>query len=257
MTRLAGKVVLISGATSGIGKVCAEVFAREGASVVLTGRRTDEGEAAAARIRRDGGKAIFVQTDVTDEAAVQNAVETTIRTYGSLHVLFNNAGGSSNADGPVTEASLDEFWRVIKLDLFGTFLCSRFAIPEIARAGGGSVINNASMVGIKGELNRDAYTAAKGGVIALTRSMAAEFVREMPGGLSARIEQGGTNVSGGQRQRLSIARALIRKPGLYVFDDSFSALDLATDARLRGSSARPRSVSSCDASAPARACSTA
>ena len=178
MTRLAGKVVLISGATSGIVKVCAEVFAREGASVVLTGRRTDEGEAAAARIRRDGGKAIFVQTDVTDEAAVQNAVETTIRTYGSLHVLFNNAGGSSNADGRVTEASLDEFWRVIKLDLFGTFLCSRFAIPEIARAGGGSVINNASMVGIKGELNRDAYTAAKGGVIALTRSMAAEFVRE-------------------------------------------------------------------------------
>ncbi len=178
MTRLAGKVVLISGATSGIGKVSAEVFAREGAKVVLTGRRAAEGEAAAAAIRRDGGSAIFVQADVTDEAAVRNAVETTIRTYGGLHVLFNNAGGSSNADGRVTEGSLDEFWRVIKLDLFGTFLCCRFAIPEIIRAGGGAVINNASMVGIKGELNRDAYTAAKGGVIALTRSMAAEFVRE-------------------------------------------------------------------------------
>ena len=145
--------------------------------MVLTGRRA-EGEAVAAAIRRDGGTATFVQTDVTDEAAVRRAVETTIRTYGSLHVLFNNAGGSSNADGKVTEASLDEFWRVIKLDLFGTFLCCRLAIPEIIRAGGGAVINNASMVGIKGELNRDAYTAAKGGVIALTRSMAAEFVRE-------------------------------------------------------------------------------
>lgn len=178
MTRLAGKVVLISGATTGIGKASAGVFAREGAKVVLTGRRVPEGEAAAAAIRRDGGTAIFVQTDVTDEAAVRRAVETTIREYGALHVLFNNAGGSSNADGRVTEASLDEFWRVIRLDLFGTFLCCRFAIPEIIRAGGGAVINNASMVGIKGELNRDAYTAAKGGVIALTRSMAAEFVRE-------------------------------------------------------------------------------
>lgn len=177
MSRLVGKVVLVSGATTGIGKVSAEVFAREGAKVVLTGRRA-EGEAVAAAIRRDGGTATFVQTDVTDEAAVRRAVETTIRTYGALHVLFNNAGGSSNADGKVTEASLDEFWRVIKLDLFGTFLCCRFAIPEIIRAGGGAVINNASMVGIKGELNRDAYTAAKGGVIALTRSMAAEFVRE-------------------------------------------------------------------------------
>jgi NAD(P)-dependent dehydrogenase (short-subunit alcohol dehydrogenase family) len=178
MTRLAGKVVLISGATSGIGKASAGVFAREGAKVVLTGRRVPEGEAAAAAIRRDGGTAIFVQTDVTDEAAVRRAVETTIREYGALHVLLNNAGGSSNADGKVTEASLDEFWRVVRLDLFGTFLCCRFAIPEIVRAGGGAVINNASMVGIKGELNRDAYTAAKGGVIALTRSMAAEFVRE-------------------------------------------------------------------------------
>jgi NAD(P)-dependent dehydrogenase (short-subunit alcohol dehydrogenase family) len=178
MTRLAGKVVLISGATTGIGKASAGVFAREGAKVVLTGRRVPEGEAAAAAIRRDGGTAVFVQTDVTDEAAVRRAVETTIREYGALHVLFNNAGGSSNADGKVTEASLDEFWRVIRLDLFGTFLCCRFAIPEIVRAGGGAVINNASMVGIKGELNRDAYTAAKGGVIALTRSMAAEFVRE-------------------------------------------------------------------------------
>jgi NAD(P)-dependent dehydrogenase (short-subunit alcohol dehydrogenase family) len=178
MTRLAGKVVLVSGATSGIGKTSAGVFAREGAKVVLTGRRVPEGEAAAEAIRRGGGTATFVQTDVTDEAAVRRAVETTIRTYGALHVLFNNAGGSSNADGKVTEASLEEFWRVIRLDLFGTFLCCRFAIPEIIRAGGGAVINNASMVGIKGELNRDAYTAAKGGVIALTRSMAAEFVRE-------------------------------------------------------------------------------
>ena len=176
MPRLLGKVALIAGATTGIGKVTAEEFAREGAKVVLTGRRTSEGEAAAAGIRHSGGDAIFVQTDVTDEAAVKNAVARTVEKYGSLHVLFNNAGGSSNADGKVTTASLDEFWRVIRVDLFGTFLCSRYAIPEIIKAGGGAVINNASMVGIKGELNRAGYSAAKGGVIALTRSMAADFV---------------------------------------------------------------------------------
>src|SRR5215472_16508664 len=117
MPRLEGKVVFVSGATSGIGKVTAEECARAGARVVLAGRRGAEGEAAAEGIRRTGGEAIFV------------------RTYGALHVLFNNAGGSSNADGKVTEGSLEEFWRVIKLDLYGTFLCCRFGIPAIVRAG--------------------------------------------------------------------------------------------------------------------------
>jgi NAD(P)-dependent dehydrogenase (short-subunit alcohol dehydrogenase family) len=176
--RLQGKVALITGATSGIGKTTAGYFAREGASVVATGRRSAEGDAVVEEIRRANGKAIFVRTDVTEVDDVRHAVEEAVRHFGALHVLFNNAGGSSNADGPVTEASLDEFWRVIKLDLYGTFLCSRFAIPEMVKAGGGAVINNASMVGIKGELNRAAYTCAKGGVVALTRSMAAEFVRD-------------------------------------------------------------------------------
>lgn len=179
MRRLEGKVVFVTGATSGIGKVSAEVFAAAGAKVVLTGRRTAEGEAAAQAIRRSGAEALFIRTDITEEADVRSAIQQTIHTYGALHILFNNAGGSSNADGKVTEGSLEEFWRVIKLDLYGTFLCCRLAIPEIVRAGGGSVINNASMVGIKGELNRDAYTAAKGGVISLTRSMAANFVKDL------------------------------------------------------------------------------
>ncbi|MET0984849.1 MAG: SDR family NAD(P)-dependent oxidoreductase [Steroidobacteraceae bacterium] len=177
MGRLTGKVAFIAGATVGIGKATAIQFAREGAQVVVAGRRVPEGEAVAAEIKRVGGEAIFVRTDVTEPDQVRDAIETTVRTYGKLNVLFNNAGGSSNADGRVTAAALDEFWRVIKLDLYGTFLCCRFAIPEMEKAGGGSIINNASMVGIKGELNRAAYTAAKGGVIALTRSMAADFVR--------------------------------------------------------------------------------
>jgi NAD(P)-dependent dehydrogenase (short-subunit alcohol dehydrogenase family) len=178
MGRLDGKVIFVAGATGGIGAVAAALFAREGARVAVAGRRAAEGQAVVDGIARTGGEAIFLRTDVTEQESVEAAIHATVRTFGRLNVLFNNAGGSSNADGPVTEASLDEFWRVIKLDLYGTFLCCRFAIPEIIKAGGGSVINNASMVGIKGELRRAAYTAAKGGVIALTRSMAAEFVRD-------------------------------------------------------------------------------
>jgi NAD(P)-dependent dehydrogenase (short-subunit alcohol dehydrogenase family) len=177
MSRLVGKVVFVAGGTGGIGAVAAGLFAREGARVAVAGRRAVEGQQVVDSIKADGGEAIFLRTDVTHKESVEESIRATVRTFGLLNVLFNNAGGSSNADGLVTEASLDEFWRVIKLDLYGTFLCCRFAIPEIIKAGGGSVINNASMVGIKGELRRDAYTAAKGGVIALTRSMAAEFVR--------------------------------------------------------------------------------
>jgi NAD(P)-dependent dehydrogenase (short-subunit alcohol dehydrogenase family) len=178
MGRLDGKVVFIAGGTIGIGAVAAGAFAREGAKVAVAGRRVAEGQQVVEGIRRGGGDAVFLRTDVTEPQQVEESIRATVGAFGRLNVLFNNAGGSSNADGPVTEASLDEFWRVIKLDLYGTFLCCRFAIPEIIKAGGGSVINNASMVGIKGELKRAAYTAAKGGVIALTRSMAAEFVRD-------------------------------------------------------------------------------
>jgi NAD(P)-dependent dehydrogenase (short-subunit alcohol dehydrogenase family) len=178
MGRLDGKVVFVAGGTGGIGAVAAVQFAQEGAKVAIAGRRVTEGRQVEDRIKSAGGHAIYLRTDITDKENVEASIRATVHEFGFLNVLFNNAGGSSNADGFVTDASLDEFWRVIKLDLYGTFLCCRFAIPEIIKAGGGSVINNASMVGIKGELRRDAYTAAKGGVIALTRSMAAEFVRD-------------------------------------------------------------------------------
>ncbi|MGE0829794.1 MAG: SDR family NAD(P)-dependent oxidoreductase [Hyphomonadaceae bacterium] len=176
MTRLAGKVALITGGTSGIGKTAAGLFAREGAKVVVGGRRRVEGEAVAAEICKTGGDAIFASLDVTEPESAEQAVRLAVETYGKLNVLFNNAGGSTIADRNVTEAPLEEFWRVIKVDLYGAFLCCRFAIPEIVRAGGGAVINNASLVGVQGVPGADAYTCAKGGLVALTRSMAAEFV---------------------------------------------------------------------------------
>jgi NAD(P)-dependent dehydrogenase (short-subunit alcohol dehydrogenase family) len=172
--RLMGKTAFITGATSGIGRTSAQVFAREGAEVALAGRREAEGEAIAAAIREAGGKAIFIRLDVTQPTEVEAAIAQAVRSFGKLDILFNNAGGSSVHDGRVTEIDIQVFRDAIELNLFGTFLCCRFGIPELIKGGGGSIINNASYVGLQG-LGLDAYTAAKGGVLAMTRSMAVQF----------------------------------------------------------------------------------
>jgi NAD(P)-dependent dehydrogenase (short-subunit alcohol dehydrogenase family) len=178
--RLAGKVAFITGAGGGIGRATAERFAREGAKVVLADIDVGAGEAAAQSARgtvgNSGGDAVFIRCDVTEKANVE-AIAATVGRYGRLDILHNNAGGSTMQDGPVTEAPEEEFWRVIKLDLFGTFLCSKVAIPELIKSGGGSVINMASNVALMALPGRDCYTAAKGGVASMTRSMAAEYAR--------------------------------------------------------------------------------
>lgn len=173
--RLKGKVAFLAGATSGIGEACAEIFAREGAMVAIAGRREPEGEAIAARIRAAGGQAIFLRTDVTESLQVQQSIDAAAAKFGRLDILLNNAGGSTARDGRVTEAPDDEFWRALKLDLFGTWNCCKHALPHLVRAGGGSVINMASMVAVNPTVGRDAYTSAKGGVVALTASMAREY----------------------------------------------------------------------------------
>lgn len=175
MARLAGKVALITGAGGGIGRQGAEIFAREGARIVVAERDFAAGTQTVESILRAGGRAILVQTDVTVEESVEAAVASAVQTFGKLDVIYNNAGGSSLADGPVTECPTEEFWRAIKLDLFGTWLVCRHGIPALIEAGGGSVINASSVVAHLGWPGKDAYTAAKGGVAALTRSMAVEF----------------------------------------------------------------------------------
>ncbi len=175
MSRLKGKVALITGAGTGIGRASAVLFAREGAQVAIAEINADAGEETARFIRDIGGEAIAIRTDVTDPDSVQNAVTQTAARFGKLNVLYNNAGGSTTADGKVTDAALEEFWRAIKLDLYGTFLGCRFAVPEMIKAGGGSIINASSIVALMGMPLKDAYTAAKGGISALTRSMAVEF----------------------------------------------------------------------------------
>ncbi len=176
MSRLMGKAAFLAGATSGIGAATARMFAAQGARVAITGRREAEGEAVAQSILDAGGEAIFVQMDVSEPDQVAGAIAATIAAFGRLDVIFSNAGGSSGADGPVTTGSLDEFWKKMQVDLYGTYLCSRFGIPELIKSGGGSVINIASMVGYGSTKGRDAYSAAKGAVFTLTRSTAREYV---------------------------------------------------------------------------------
>ncbi len=176
MPRLAGKTALITGAGAGIGRATAIVMAREGARVVVAEINAPAGEETA---HLAGHGAIAIRTDVTDEDSVRAAVHQASGHFGGLHILHNNAGGSTPQDGSVVDAPVEEFWRVIRLDLFGTFLGCRCAIPEIVKSGGGAVINMASNLALMGIAGRDCYTAAKGGVAALTRSLAVEFAPEI------------------------------------------------------------------------------
>ena len=175
MTRLAGKVALITGAGTGIGRASARAMAAAGAKVVVAELNAANGEQTAQIVTQAGGECIAVTTDVTSEDSVRDAIAKAVSHYGALHVLHNNAGGSTSVDSTVVDVPLEEFWRAIRLDLFGTFLGCRFGIPEIIKAGGGSVINMASNVALMGIAGRDCYTAAKGGIAAITRSMAVEF----------------------------------------------------------------------------------
>jgi NAD(P)-dependent dehydrogenase (short-subunit alcohol dehydrogenase family) len=175
VARLQGKVALITGGGRGIGRAAALLFARQGARVVIAEIAQEDGEATAAAIREAGGEARFLPTDVGAPEQVEAAVRTAVDVFGGLHVLYNNAGGATPRDGKVTEIELDEFWRTIRIDLFGTFLGCRFAIPVMAERGGGSIINTTSVRAMIGTAGADAYSSAKGGVRALTRALALQW----------------------------------------------------------------------------------
>ena len=175
MGRLEDKVALITGSGAGIGRASAGLFAAEGARVAILEINEDSGVRAEHEIRDAGGEACFIHTDVTEPESVIAAVASTIERYGKLDVLYNNAGGSTLQDAAVTEAADEEFWRVIKLDLWGTFLVCKHGIPALIENGGGSVINTSSNLAVMGLHGRDCYTAAKGGVASITRSMAVEY----------------------------------------------------------------------------------
>jgi NAD(P)-dependent dehydrogenase (short-subunit alcohol dehydrogenase family) len=177
MGRLTNKRVLITGSASGIGRATARLFAAEGAQLTLCDRDHLQNENLAHEIDEAGGQVQAIQTDVGEPDDMQNAVNAAVATYGGLDVLYNNAGGATAKDGAVTEIELDEFWRTIRVDLFGTVLGCRFAIPHLVQAGGGSIINTTSIRAMIGTEGADAYTSAKGGVVTLTRALALQWAQ--------------------------------------------------------------------------------
>ena len=177
MGRLDGRVALITGAGVGNGRRAAVLFAREGAKVAVAEFADDAGRDAVAEITAAGGDALFVHVDVSEPDSVEAAVRATVARFGKLDTLYNNVGGTNPKDGPVTDVPIDVFWGSLKRDLFGTFLGCRFAIPEIIKAGGGAVINTASLVALIGKPapSQISYTAAKGAIVSMTRAMAVQY----------------------------------------------------------------------------------
>ena len=178
MARLAGKIALITGAGSGIGRASAIRFAEEGARVVVAEIDAALGHDTVDKVRAAGGEACFVETDVTDEGSVERCVDEAVQQYGRLDILFNCAGGSLENDAPITEVDFDVYERTLSLDLKGTMLCCRHAIPQLIRAGGGSVINSSSLVAIQGGHPMHVYASAKGAIISLTKAIAGTYGKE-------------------------------------------------------------------------------
>lgn len=180
MGRLDGKVVLITGSGSGQGRAAARIFANEGARIVVSDVNAEGGQETVRLVQEAGGDAIFQAADVSKAGEVEALIKAAIDAYGALHVLYNNAAiwAARGLDNFVTELSEDGWDQVININLKGVFLCCKYGIPALIEAGGGSVINTASVAGIAGSRNRShAYSASKGGVVAMTRAMAMAYAR--------------------------------------------------------------------------------
>lgn len=174
MNALKNKVALITGAGSGIGKAIAELFATEGARVVVSDIQEKNGENVASSIKKNGGEAFFIKADTSKISDNKNLVEQTIKKYGALHIAINNAGigGPLNLTGEYPEDGWD---KVISINLSGVFYGMRYQIPAMLEAGEGSIINMASILGATGTRQSPAYVAAKHGVVGLTKAAALEY----------------------------------------------------------------------------------
>ena len=169
-----GQVAIITGASRGIGASTARIFADAGATVVLAARDEQALAAVAKEIDAAGGQALVVPTDVVDASSVEHLVERTLAAYGRLDAAFNNAGGGY-IPIPIADLAIEEFDRVVAVNLRGVFLSMKYEIPAMLESGGGSIVNMTSTVGLRGWQGLDAYVAAKHGVVGLTESGALDY----------------------------------------------------------------------------------
>lgn len=173
--KLTDKVAIITGSSKGIGLGIARVFAQEGARVAVICRHEGEGRTVAQELGAEQGRAIFLKTDVTDSQSVRHMIDTTVQTFGRLDVMVNNAGYHISKN--VEETSEEEWEFIVNTNLRSTFLCCKYAIPYLRKTKG-SIINISSMVGLVGQPNAGAYSATKGGQIAMSRGMALDFAKD-------------------------------------------------------------------------------
>jgi len=176
MSRFTGKVVHVTGGTSGIGRAAAEAFAAEGAKVVVSGRREPEGNAVVDGIRTAGGEAAFVRADVSKEDEVKQLVAKTVAKYGRLDVAFNNAGVEWM--GALTDATEADYRRVFDANVWGVLAAMKYEIPELLKAGGGAIINTSSVAGHVGMAGASVYVASKHAVEGLTKTAALEYAKQ-------------------------------------------------------------------------------
>lgn len=178
--KLSGKVAVVTGAAVGLGRAVASRFAREGAMVVAADTSVPCGVSVVEQIRKDGGHGIFVRTDVAEERDVTALLQSALAEYGRIDVLYNNAAVLfHDRDARVHELSLDIWEQVMRVNMRGTFLCSKYVIPLMLKQGGGSIINVGSPTGMSGcAPNLTAYSTSKAGVMGLTRVMAAAYARD-------------------------------------------------------------------------------
>lgn len=174
--RLAGKKALITGGGSGIGASIADLFSREGAVVGIDYSRNREGaEKALRKVKENGSGGIALKGDVSDPAVAREIVAEFVRLFDGVDILVNNSGIGSNTPDRVTEIDQADWDRVLAVNLTGAELMSRYAIPEMARRGGGSIVNISSIRGLLGNPNLASYSASKGGLVILTRQMACDY----------------------------------------------------------------------------------
>jgi len=177
--RFQGKVVVVTGASSGIGNATAIEFGKEGALVVLSARRLDECEKSVEAVKAAGGDAIAVRADVTDHDDIKRMVAETVKTYGRLDCAFNNAGIAGEMPMPTHEHSKENWDNVISVNLTSIFLSMKYEIPEMLKTGGGSIVNNSSIYGLVGAtVGHVPYVASKFGVVGLTQTAAYEYAKQ-------------------------------------------------------------------------------